>query len=99
GGGGSEFFGQELVNLDLRPKRAAYLFRSGSVRGFRAAVASACTRWGGIQELIIPVSANGRIASGWVQLLGVSEPDVLFDAAGLSSAARARAVETREVDG
>src|SRR2546430_14578182 len=43
------------------PSRAGYLFREGSVTGFRRAVQAACTRWGGISEPIVPVKDGGEI--------------------------------------
>jgi hypothetical protein len=60
---------QAVVNLDIRPIRLAYLVRQGSRSDFRAAALEATSRWGGIQEFIVPVRRNGQIDKIWQQLL------------------------------
>lgn len=89
-----EYLGQQLVHLDVRPKRAAFLFRSGSKAEFCAAVERASSRWGGIQEPILPVSKSGRIQPAWLQVAEVLEPDVAFDMSGLPALGVATAEAT-----
>lgn len=80
----AEYVGQGILHFDLRPKRGAYLFRTGSRTQFYAAVARASTRWGGLQEPIVPVSPAGRIQGAWEQIVHLLAPDVVFDVSGLS---------------
>lgn len=83
----TQYIGQKVVHLDVRPKRAVFLFRTNSKTQFRDAVERACSRWGGIQEPIIPVSARGRIQPNWRQIVELLDPDIAFDAAALDPAA------------
>ena len=86
----AEYVGQQLVHLDLRPKRAAFLYATGSAMQFRLAVERASSRWGGLQEPIVPVSPLGRIQPAWKQIVEALQPDVIFDLAGLSAEAKRR---------
>lgn len=70
----AEYVGQGVLHLDLRPKRGAYLFRTGSRAQFCAAVTRASSRWGGLQEPIVPVSPAGRIQPAWEQIVQVLAP-------------------------
>jgi len=82
----AEYLGEAVVAVDVRPVRAAYLVRAGSVTDFKQAVYRAVDRWGGIHESIVPVSKTGRIRPGYVSLLTRrAEPDVIFDIGGLST--------------
>lgn len=94
----AEYVGQGVVHLDLRPKRGAYLFRSGSRAEFCAAVSRASTRWGGLQEPIVPVSPAGRIQPAWQQVVQVLAPDVLFDVSGLSDSHRSEIAQRFDAD-
>lgn len=89
----SQYVGQQLFHLDVRPKRAGYLVRTNSKTQFRDAVERACSRWGGIHEPIIPVSARGRIHPAWRQIFEVLDPDILFDVADLDHASRQEAAK------
>ncbi len=60
---------QAVVHLDLRPIRLGYLVRQGSREDFRTAVLEASSRWGGIQEIIIPVRRSGAVDGLWKQIL------------------------------
>ncbi len=82
----TQYIGQQVVHLDVRPKRAVFLFRTNSKSQFRDAVEHASSRWGGIQEPIIPVSAAGRIQPGWRQVVEQLDPDIAFDVAALDPA-------------
>lgn len=93
-----KYVGQQVLHLDVRPKRAAFLFRSGSKFGFRAAVERASSRWGGIQEPILPVPPGGRIKAAWKQISDALAPDIAFDVSGLSDAARRHAAQQLAVD-
>jgi len=87
----SDYLGEAVVHLDVRPVRAAYLVRSGSRRDFKRAIYYACGRWGGLREPIVPVSATGRIAPGYRWLLDKALPaDIFIDLSGLSESVRAR---------
>jgi hypothetical protein len=94
----TEYLGQQLVHLDVRPKKAAFLFRSGSAAQFRAGVERASSRWGGVQEAIVPVSRRGRIEPRWRQIVEILDPDVVFDIAGLDEEARAKAARQLPID-
>lgn len=52
-------FGQRLINVDVRPIRLGYLIRDAS--DFREAVAEASSRWGGVQDLMVPVGKDGTV--------------------------------------
>lgn len=88
------YLGEEVVELSVRPKRAAYLVRTGSRPQFRTAVEHACSRWGGLQEPIVPVSRRGRVAPLWAQIVKLVSPDIVFDVAELDHASRERASQT-----
>lgn len=85
----AKYVGQQAIHLDVRPKRAAFLFRTNSKSQFRDAVERASSRWGGIQEPIVPVSAGGRIQPAWNQIIEALEPDIAFELAALDHNARA----------
>jgi ribosomal protein S27E len=86
----TEPLGQSVVNLDIRPLRAAYMVPHRNGAAFSRAVLIACDRWGGLQEPIVPVSPRGRIRPLWKQLLEIAHPDVMVDIAGLADPVRAR---------
>ena len=79
----TDVLGPDLVHVDVRPIRALYMVRSGSVADFRMAVHLASNRWGGIQELIIPVSPQGRMWPRWRQMIEWSPPDYIANVAEL----------------
>lgn len=81
----SEYLGEAVVNLDIRPLKGAYLVRQGSISQFKRALTHACGRWGGMQEPIVPVSARGRVSGRWTLLLdGPAPPDQVFNVSGLT---------------
>lgn len=55
-----------------------------------AAASRACSRWGGVQEVILPVSPTGRIRPAWVQIAEVMKPDVAFTTESMSQDVRQR---------
>lgn len=61
--------GQAVVKVEVLPARAAYLICEDSRDGFRRAVQEASTRWGGMAEPIIPVSATGVVEGWWQQVV------------------------------
>lgn len=71
----AEELGPALVNVDVRPIRLTYAVADGSEADFRAAVLEASSRWGGLQELILPVGSDGRILEEWFPLTDVAPPD------------------------
>jgi hypothetical protein len=73
----ADLIGQAIVNVDVRPIRAAYLVTPRNASAFKTAVGFACDRWGGLQEPIIPVPTSGRLPSFWAQVLELARPDVL----------------------
>ena len=58
-----DYLGQRTFDVAVLPSRVGYLIRPRSASGFRRAVQEACTRWGGITELIIPVATGGRVGN------------------------------------
>lgn len=81
----SEYLGEAVVNIDVRPLRAGYLVRHGSVSQFKKAIYHACGRWGGMQEPIVPLSKRGRVSRGWASLLGgPAPPDQIFNVSELA---------------
>lgn len=85
-----QYLGQSVAHVDVRPKRACYLVPQGSAAGFSAAIDRACSRWGGVQEVILPVSTAGRIRPAWVQIAKILKPDVAFNVGTMSETARQR---------
>lgn len=70
-----EYLGQSRFRVVVRPHRVAY-FIAGRDRGsFRRAIQEASTRWGGITEPIIPVSAQGRVTPARKQILETAGVD------------------------
>ncbi|MEV6007316.1 hypothetical protein AB0M29_10960 [Streptomyces sp. NPDC051976] len=55
----SRYLGQAAMEAAVLPSRAAYLIAVGSEGGFRVAVTVASSRWGGMTEPIVEVSASG----------------------------------------
>ncbi|MET8289906.1 hypothetical protein ABZV80_32475 [Streptomyces sp. NPDC005132] len=53
------YLGQAVLEAAVLPSRAAYLIADGSEAGFRDAVMQASSRWGGMTEPIVEVSASG----------------------------------------
>jgi hypothetical protein len=85
----SEYLGEAVIHVDVRPVRAAYLVRGNSSRDFKRAVYHACGRWGGLREPIVPVSPTGRIAPGYRHLIDeILPPDMFIDLSGLSDDVR-----------
>lgn len=80
----TRFHSQELVHVDVRPKRAAYLIHPSSQSQFRKAISHASSRWGGIQELIVPVTRGGRISPAHQQFIDANAPDVVYAIATLT---------------
>lgn len=74
-----EYLGQAPLSAAAVPARGAYLFRAGSRAGFRRSVQEASTRWGGITEPIVPVSATGRLAPLWSQVVQTANVDGLVN--------------------
>jgi hypothetical protein len=62
---GVDYLGQASLRATVVPARAVYLVREGSSSGFRRAVQEASTRWGGMTEPIVPVSADGNLDGAW----------------------------------
>jgi hypothetical protein len=87
----AQYLGQQLLHLDIRPKRAAFLFQTNSAAQFRKAVERASSRWGGLQEPIIPTSRAGRIQPAWCQIAEVLRPDIAFHVGDLDADACRRA--------
>src|SRR2546429_8292369 len=85
----SEYLGEAVVHVDVRPVRAAYLVRRGSSHDFKRAVYYACGRWGGLRDPIVPLTPSGRIASGYRRLIDeILPPDIFIDLSGLSDDVR-----------
>ena len=94
----SEDLGQEMLNVDVRPVRMAYAVAKDSAEDFRAAVLEASSRWGGIQEPILPVGSDGRILDNWLPLLELAPVDYICAISGANEHRRALQEQTgREV--
>jgi hypothetical protein len=88
------YLGEEIMAVDVRPVRAAYLIQRGSASAFVKAVSYALDRWGGLHEVIVPVSPTGRLQPGYRDLLThLAEPDLVFDLSGLTADALHRVQE------
>lgn len=73
----SELESSYKLRTNIRPVRHAYFVSSRSASQLERAMGWCCTQWGGISNLIIPVSSAGRIAPLYEHLLKMVEPDVL----------------------
>lgn len=65
------------LRTNIRPVRHSYFVSNRSASQLARAMAWCCTQWGGISNLIIPVSSGGRITPFYEHLLKMVEPDVL----------------------
>lgn len=88
-----EDIGQALLNVDVRPVRLGYAAREASVDDFRSAVLEASSRWGGMQEPILPVGADGHIVPSHMGLLDRMPVDYLCS---ISDELRPQAAELQE---
>ena len=70
----------------------AYAIAEGSEQDFQAAVLEASSRWGGIQEPILPIGTDGRILDEWLGLLALAPVDYIC---AVSEADRHRAALQR----
>jgi hypothetical protein len=75
----SEYRGQATLLATVVPARAAYLVRKNSHDGFRRAVQEASTRWAGVTEPIVPVSANGRIEEWALRMVTLADVEGLVN--------------------
>ncbi|PFG16845.1 hypothetical protein ATK74_1400 [Propionicimonas paludicola] len=69
------FSGPTLITASFYPARVAYLIKAGSRAGLRRAVQEATTRWGGISEVILPVSRDGSVGGWWSQVAATANLD------------------------
>jgi hypothetical protein len=79
-----EYLGSGVVNFEIRPIRFAYIIHRGSGDDFARAVSEASSRWGGMQELILPATDEGALVQGYQALLDLAPVDQ-FVAAGTFS--------------
>jgi hypothetical protein len=84
----SEFVGQALASVSVRPRRIGYLVQTGNARQVRKAIAYASSEWGGAGHPIVPVQRRDRIGPGLWQLLEVLRPEVLIDYVGATERLR-----------
>ena len=73
----SELESSYKLRTNIRPVRHAYFVSNRSASQLERAMSWCCTQWGGISNLIVPVSSRGRIAPLHEHLLKMVEPDVL----------------------
>jgi DNA-directed RNA polymerase subunit RPC12/RpoP len=78
-----EFLGTAVAEVNLRPRRIAYLIESGSGEQLGKAIAYASTEWGGVTQLIVPVNKRGTISRYWRDVCDVISPECFIDYAGL----------------
>ena len=62
------YLGSTFVQLQVAPKRRAFLVRSGDVEGLRDVLKAAATIWGGMRCPILPVEPDGTIRPLWLQI-------------------------------
>lgn len=74
-----EYFGQAWMRAAVLPARVAYLVRAGSRNGLRRAVQEASTRWVGMTEPIVVVTAGGRVDPWSRQVVELARVDALVN--------------------
>ena len=68
------------TRLNIRPGKHAYFILEDDWESLRRAARLACTQWGGIRSLLIPVSGEMRPISGVMEaFLRVHEPDLFVN--------------------
>ncbi len=72
---GVDYLGQASLRATVVPARAVYLVREGSRSGFLRAVQEASTRWGGMTEPIVQISAGGHLDDWWGQVVELARVD------------------------
>jgi hypothetical protein len=77
---------QAIASVGIRPRRLAYMIRSGDRDQFLRAISYATTEWGGMGHPILQVQPNGRIAEWLWQIAEVTGPEVLIDYSGIEEA-------------
>lgn len=74
------------TTIHTRPLRVAYFIRQGDLGGFERAARIATTRWGGMHDLIVPISigADRQIHPYFAHLLKLFEPDIFVQFLGVA---------------
>lgn len=82
------------LRTNLRPLKLAYLIEDGDFDALRHVMEFACTDWGGMRNLIVPVGRDGAIKSAFGSFLKPHPPDFylhyLQDSMELDAFSRAR---------
>ncbi|MEU7317201.1 hypothetical protein [Streptomyces sp. NPDC007083] len=65
--------GQSVMWGTVLPSRVVYLIEARSTDGFRQAVRTACSRWGGVGELIIGVDPDEGVSVPDQRLVGLAD--------------------------
>lgn len=71
--------GPVVFHVDVVPSRVAYLVSDSSEAGYRQAIQEATSRWGGVSEPILPVSADGQVPAWYVQILTLAPVEALVN--------------------
>jgi hypothetical protein len=72
---GSDYLGEAVVTAAVLPARAVYLIAPNSTSGMLRAIEEASTRWGGVTEPIVVVTAQGRVSKADALLVSTLRPD------------------------
>ncbi len=83
-GGSSEpqtrrFVGPSFAQVQVAPKRRAFLVRQGDVESLRLVMACASTIWGGMRSIIMPVLDDGTVGGLWIQAAEVMQVVEIVD--------------------
>jgi hypothetical protein len=84
-----EFLGTAVAEVNVRPRRIAYLVQSGNREQLAKAIAYASTEWGGVMQLILPVDRRGKILRYWRDVCDLLSPESFIDYTGVPEALEA----------
>ncbi|MEV0267533.1 hypothetical protein AB0H43_02030 [Hamadaea sp. NPDC050747] len=61
------FIGPTFAQVQVAPKRRAFLVREGDTARLGEAMACAATIWGGVRSILLPVREDGSVGPLWLQ--------------------------------
>ena len=70
---------QSVAQYNVRPRRIAYLVLSRNRGQLLKAMRYASSEWGGINQVIVPITPKRGIDPGWLQVCDTVEPEVFID--------------------
>lgn len=70
--------GQYNVEFNIRPPKLVYFIRHDDVETLKRVFSLACTQWGGIRHLVVPVASDVSMAPIFTYMIQSQEPDLFI---------------------